>query len=200
MSQAGADWGRLYYSTDMNASALLAGAALAMFGVPPLRHGRALGLAAMAVLLVLCLTMTGRTEAGRTALVMVGFPLAIAASVILIAAAMNSRSGWLAMRPLVFLGGISYGLYLWHTGLNTMADVDYGMGVTARLVIVPLSIFIAYASWRLWETRFRSARQQTELDDSGFVPEAGSRGGSVQVDAPLQPDLALVPNRATVLD
>jgi peptidoglycan/LPS O-acetylase OafA/YrhL len=69
---------------------------------------------------------------------MVGFPLAIAASVILIAAAMNYRFGWLAVRTIMFLGGISYGLYLWHTGLNTMAGVDYRMRVAARLVIVPL--------------------------------------------------------------
>jgi peptidoglycan/LPS O-acetylase OafA/YrhL len=38
-----------------------------------------------------------------------------------------------------------------------MAEVEYGMDVTARLAIVPLSIVVAYASWRLWESRFRSS-------------------------------------------
>lgn len=158
LAASGADWGRLYYATDTNAASLLAGAALAAAGVASSRRAPAAGVAAIAVLLALSFVVTGHSIDGQRFYVAVGAPIATMASLGLIVAAMNAGSGWLAVRPLVFLGAISYGLYLWHTGLNRIADLDYGWPVEARLILIPTSIVIAAASLRFVEARFRRRR------------------------------------------
>jgi peptidoglycan/LPS O-acetylase OafA/YrhL len=93
-------------------------------------------------------------------MVSIGFPVAIVASGALIVAGLNTRSDWLAARPLVFLGAISYALYLWHTGLNSIMADDYGWGVVPRLLLVPVSIGIAWASLRWVEAPFRRRRSR----------------------------------------
>ena len=159
-------WDRIDYATDVNASALLAGAAIALIGVPTLRHGRLLGVGAIAVLLLLSVTQSGIPWSNAVVLVSVGFPLAIVASGALIVAGLNTRSEWLGARPLVFLGAISYGLYLWHTGLNSVLADDYGWGVGPRLLLVPLSIVIAWASLRWVEAPFRRRRPRPSTADA----------------------------------
>jgi peptidoglycan/LPS O-acetylase OafA/YrhL len=151
-------WDRIDYATDVNAAALLAGAAIALIGVPKITQGRLLGAASVAALVLLALTQSGIPWSNAVILVSVGFPLAIVASGGLIIAGLNTRSEWLGARPLVFLGAISYGLYLWHTGLNAVLADDYGWTVIPRLLLVPLSIAIAWASLRWVERPFRRRR------------------------------------------
>jgi len=63
----------------------------------------------------------------------------------------------LACKPLVFLGGLSYSLYLWHWPV--FAFLRYSLGeslpLPATLAALAASSGLAYLSWRFVETPFR---------------------------------------------
>lgn len=66
----------------------------------------------------------------------------------------------LATRPLVFIGLLSYSLYLWHWPL--LAFVNYWSFVPlakgGKLLLILLTFILAYLSWRFVETPFRLRR------------------------------------------
>ena len=69
----------------------------------------------------------------------------------------------LSLRPVVFIGAISYSLYLWHWPiivLQNMGALPVGNlpSGAVKLVICVLSIVIAAISWRFVETPFREGR------------------------------------------
>jgi peptidoglycan/LPS O-acetylase OafA/YrhL len=116
----GADIYRVYYGTDSHADGLLLGSALGLamaFGLVPKlrpRWSALLGTAGVSVLVGLALlpTVPYRTfdELGQFATVLAG--LAIIWSIV--AAPRSAVPSLLSYKPLVGLGKISYGLYLWH--------------------------------------------------------------------------------------
>jgi peptidoglycan/LPS O-acetylase OafA/YrhL len=63
----------------------------------------------------------------------------------------------LSLRPVVFIGLISYSLYLWHWSLLVLADQATETGLTSRgvLVVIAASFVLAVASWRFVEQPFR---------------------------------------------
>ena len=70
----------------------------------------------------------------------------------------SAATGLLKSRVLVFLGLISYSLYLWHWPLLAFARNIEGGGLIleVRLGIGLASLVLAYLSWRFIETPFRS--------------------------------------------
>lgn len=64
----------------------------------------------------------------------------------------------MSVRPLVFLGLISYSLYLWHWPLLVFAKYVLGLAPLGILVVplLILSLALAYASYRWVETPFRT--------------------------------------------
>jgi len=71
----------------------------------------------------------------------------------------------LSLRPLVFVGLISYSLYLWHWPLTVFQRTD-GIFLTessasAKLILIVLSFGFAYLSWKLVETPFRNLARGT---------------------------------------
>jgi peptidoglycan/LPS O-acetylase OafA/YrhL len=75
----------------------------------------------------------------------------------------NRRNGvstvLLANRPMVFIGLISYSLYLWHWPLMVFArhyHVGEAVPLVVRLPLALLALLLAYLSWRFVETPFRS--------------------------------------------
>jgi peptidoglycan/LPS O-acetylase OafA/YrhL len=78
-----------------------------------------------------------------------GIAVAVVGSVVLVTGA---RTGLLSHPALVWLGSISYALYLWHLPLLT------GTGLHP-LVAVPLAVLIAYGSTRFIEAPFRRLRR-----------------------------------------
>lgn len=63
----------------------------------------------------------------------------------------------LASRPFVFVGLISYSLYLWHWPLFSMAKhLLVEPGLATRLVLIAVSFVLATASWRWIEGPLRS--------------------------------------------
>ena len=69
----------------------------------------------------------------------------------------------LSLRPLVFVGLISYSLYLWHWPVFAFSKHMFVERSTAHLlVLIVLSFVLAVASWRLVETPFRRGNLLSE--------------------------------------
>ncbi len=68
-----------------------------------------------------------------------------------------STTRLLSLRPLVFVGLISYSLYLWHWPALTFAKIYTGGNITGAMVAVLLvcSLVMAVLSWRYIEQPFR---------------------------------------------
>ena len=74
----------------------------------------------------------------------------------------------LSLRPFVFFGLISYSLYLWHWPLMVFQRTDGLLSAespaSARLMLIVISVGIAYLSWKLVETPFRAmARERSKV-------------------------------------
>lgn len=140
--------GRVYFGPDMRCSGLLLGSALAAARAAGLRLPRIpLGsLAALAVIGALAVFAHGSSEFAYAA----GFPLAELAGIVLILAALGGSRA-LMLPPLVWVGTVSYGVYVW---MATVALFDR-QGVTPLL----LAVGAGWASTRFIERRFRRRRQ-----------------------------------------
>src|SRR4029078_13636281 len=75
----------------------------------------------------------------------------------------GSRFGadrFLSTKPLVYLGGISYAVYLWHwpvLGFYSCFNGDFTVGLVAGLGVMAASIALAAISTRLVEAPIRFA-------------------------------------------
>lgn len=151
---------RIYNGFDTHADTLLIGCILAVA-----RPGERLcGLArrfAIVPLLVLAAILTVCSY--RSLFVQtVGFSLAGLATAWVIVAAM--QRGWLkqalSIRPLVYTGKISYGLYLWHVPIIVLGP-KFVHG-TASLLLIPLSFVAATLSYALVEKPFLRLKARFE--------------------------------------
>jgi len=100
----------------------------------------------------------------------IGFDI-IAACAAWIILALNESSPFkslLMTKPMVFLGTISYGMYLWHAFFTS---VMLGKGVKTEyvlLAILPLTIGFASASYYLLEKPFLNLKDKLGSDRSGL--------------------------------
>lgn len=162
----GAGRNRAYLGTDTRAQGLLVGAALALLlahRTPRLGRGRSAvleitGGAAVAVLAVLMF----RADVHDAFFYRGGFLLVAVAVATVIFAATSSGIGWLrrvlAWRPLVAIGLVSYGLYLFHLPVYTWltprrTDLDRVPLLVARLAVTGI---VAVASYRFVERPVRT--------------------------------------------
>jgi peptidoglycan/LPS O-acetylase OafA/YrhL len=127
--------GWVYNATDTNAAALLVGCFLGVARPGPWRF---VGWSIPALLLMMLLPIFG--EEGP-AFLWGGF-VAIALGVLAIQYTVT-QPAWLEAPPIVWLGEISYGIYLWHY-------VFLGIGLNAW-VVLPLTVVIAAISWHFLE-------------------------------------------------
>ncbi|OKJ17454.1 hypothetical protein AMK19_03650 [Kitasatospora sp. CB01950] len=61
----------------------------------------------------------------------------------------------LALKPLVWVGGISYSLYLWHWPLLVAAQAEWGTGTKVGVAAVAVSVLPAWLSHKLVENPIR---------------------------------------------
>ena len=147
----GASDDRVYFAPDTNLDGLVLGAALAFQRrIGPLQPSRVpvAVAAALAVLIVGLIPSLAITESSV-------LPIFELSAVLVVAAAV---SGTLRLpRPLVWLGGISYSLYLWHFVVLWAFDWHY------PVLAVAVSVAAAWASTTWIEKPFRRARARKAI-------------------------------------
>ena len=149
----------VFYLTPFRAWELALGALLSIGVFPALQteFGRS-SCGAIGMLLLLGAIFLGSSSSPlllMTALASVGAVLVIASS--------EHGISWvgrlLSLRPIVFIGLISYSLYLWHWPLIVFQRTDGLLGVSGemtKLALIVVSIGIAWLSWKYVEMPFRS--------------------------------------------
>lgn len=182
----GGDTARAYYGTDTRSFAVLAGAVVAAgLRAPRVRSllagpvGRTAAVVGTAVLGVAWVALEGTDSILYEGLLPV---LGILAAVIVGSLAVG-RGGALAavleLGPLVGLGLVSYGLYLWHWPVYVVIDADrvgFG-GLGLACLRIGVSLALALASYRFVEhpvrTRVRTARWRAALPAGVAAASAG---------------------------
>jgi peptidoglycan/LPS O-acetylase OafA/YrhL len=174
------DRSAVFYMLPTRAWELLTGSLLAIAALPRIRNTVVLNaVAGLGLLLMLysIFSFTGETPFPG------GYALIPAAGAALVIYTGNSGptlvNQLLSIRPLVFVGLISYSLYLWHWPLIVYARilkvVDFTTTEQYQLLVV--TFILAVLSWRYIETPFRNRRF---LQHKGSV-FAGSLAASVVV-------------------
>jgi peptidoglycan/LPS O-acetylase OafA/YrhL len=169
----GPDWHtqRAYYGTDARAQALLIGALLAaVLGdratLPTRMHvavRRPLAIGGAAVAVGLAVAFHAAPSSGDEIYRGWYAVVAVAAAVV-IATVVSAPEGTLprvlSLRPLTWLGGISYSLYLWHWPMFLLLSAGRThLGETPLLAVrVVASVAVAAASHRFVEVRYAKAR------------------------------------------
>ena len=89
-----------------------------------------------------------------------GNSIAAAASAIVVAGVVTRAPRWLTATPLVALGRVSYGVYLWHLPIFVIATsrVPTGAWPVAVLIGTGLTLIAAATSWRVVERPFERRR------------------------------------------
>jgi peptidoglycan/LPS O-acetylase OafA/YrhL len=146
---------RIYDGADTRATALVAGAGLAIY-----RHRRGLIVGEGAGQLAACVLLGGvffgwAVDFWPT----VGQPVFELGVVLLIAAALNetSMARGLTTRPLVWVGERSYSIYLWQVAGGACVYV-LGSGVLPTITALVVTFVCADLSYRFVETPFRHRR------------------------------------------
>jgi peptidoglycan/LPS O-acetylase OafA/YrhL len=151
----------VFYLTPFRAWELGLGALLAIkfIPVPKTEFGKDIcGMTGL--LLLLGVIFFGSASAPlllMTALAGIGATLVIASS----ESGVSTVGRMLSLRPLVFVGLISYSLYLWHWPLIVFQRTDAlvlsdSSSIVTKLALIAISIGIAFLSWKFVELPFRS--------------------------------------------
>lgn len=158
------DNSRVYLGTDARMGAILAGAALAIFWRPgrvvASTRVKVLDAAGVVAALVLAVAWCG-LRGTSPLLYRGGFWVTEACVLVLIGCAVLGRSSWVAralsIRPLTWLGSISYGVYLWHWPVNVFVSPErmhlHGIGLQA--LRFGITFAIALVSYRYLEQPIR---------------------------------------------
>jgi peptidoglycan/LPS O-acetylase OafA/YrhL len=157
---------RTYYAFDTRADALLIGCAAAI----AVSLGFARNLNRLNVLLVafviVCLIAT---DFASPIMHQGGFTILAAASALLLLNLVSGQEGFLSrlmeMRPLVWIGKISYGLYLWHYPMfkwvrymDAQWPVKLALGLLATFAVASVSFYLFERPLLRFKRRFYYAR------------------------------------------
>ncbi|MEM9750796.1 MAG: acyltransferase family protein [Pseudomonadota bacterium] len=87
----------------------------------------------------------------------------------------------LSLKPIVFVGLISYSLYLWHWPIWVLANYTphQNISLVSQAVWLAASFAAAYLSWRFIETPFRRGRAQNGQDSAHARWPALAAGGAL---------------------
>jgi len=213
---------RVYFGTDTRAQALLAGAAASALlvgdwsslsrGWSPIRFrwgrltARLLSVIGIALLTVAVRYATGSAREFRSGLLIA---VAIAAVLVIAPVALDQRgpvATALAWRPLVWLGTISYGVYLWHWPLFMLVNGErtgwsglslFGLRCAVTLAVSTVSWWLIEQPIRRWRPArvpllpLAGATVATAVAVTMLVVPAGSRRGG-PLDDSLPPGVSPV--------
>lgn len=178
------DPSRAYYGTDTRAAQLLVGAVFAVLVArrrAPMRVtiARRVSIAACAAVIVSFFALTDSDEFMYRG----GFLVFSVVAGILVVATVDTESGVLhkilTSSPAVYIGRISYGLYLWHWPISiAVSDTRTSLsGVSLALVRLAVTFAVSAVSFRLLENPIRhrtgwanfGARKTVALTASGLT-------------------------------
>jgi peptidoglycan/LPS O-acetylase OafA/YrhL len=144
----GANMTRLYRAPDTHSEGLLLGAALAILRQKGFVAGEWAGKLGLALTIPTALAGAWHF----------GLPVFELGALLLVAAAVGSTeiARALSVRPLVWLGTLSYSLYLWHY------PVLWAFNAHNRLLALVVSFVLAWLSYRYVEVPFRRRRTRLE--------------------------------------
>ncbi len=148
--------GFTFYMAPTRAWELLAGSMLALGMVPTLRKGVVRELAAALGLVLIAVAVFAFTK--KTPFPGVAALLPVLGAVLVIHAGEGTLAGrLLSWRPVVFIGLISYSLYLWHWPIIVFIDYYRIERIAGwwTVLVVGASILAAWLSWRFVEQPFR---------------------------------------------
>jgi peptidoglycan/LPS O-acetylase OafA/YrhL len=148
----------VFYLAPFRAWELALGALLSIKFIPaPATEGRKNACGAVGMLLLCGAIFLGSSSAPlllMTSLASIGATLVIASS----EGGISAVGRLLSLRPVVFVGLISYSLYLWHWPLIVFQRTDgllAGSGAMTKLTLIAGLIAIAWLSWKFVELPFR---------------------------------------------
>lgn len=160
LTATGGSWLRMYCGTDTRADALLLGAALSLAlesGLLPVadRLRRLLSVLGPFAALGLVLICLGDSYLGYAFDLCVVWLAVSVFAALMIGAAVLCENGWLArllsVGLLVYIGRISYGLYLWHLPIFILIQSKHWPLPKELVVELPLSATATLASFYLLE-------------------------------------------------
>jgi peptidoglycan/LPS O-acetylase OafA/YrhL len=157
---------RIYFGADTRFDELLAGCALGIWihlPIFPRERMRLLAayLVGPAVLGIVVFTVH---ELRTKTLYRLGWPvIEVAVGIVILALLLGSAGPLqkvLEWRPAVWIGKISYGLYLWHFPILTKTESAYYLGPLRNYVGIALTFAVAAASYYFLELRFLRRKQR----------------------------------------
>ena len=162
-------FGGWYFRTDTKVDALLLGCTIALLLASELPGTRwiarlpigAIGLGSFVALLA----VVPWVDQSRTSFIVQLSAFRLASAGLTLAFVLGRRSkSWLErgfeMRWLRFTGVLSYSLYLWHFPVFALAQHQFGRSLKSLVVELPVTLLLAYGSYRLVEQPFLRARER----------------------------------------
>jgi peptidoglycan/LPS O-acetylase OafA/YrhL len=157
----------VFYLTPFRAWELALGALLSIKFIPapktPFGKNLCGGIGMLLVLGAIFLGSSSVPLLLMTSLASIGATLIIASS----ERGISTVGKWLSLPPVVFVGLISYSLYLWHWPLIVFQRTDGlladSSGALTKLTLIAVSIGIAWLSWKFVEMPFRSKARDTSM-------------------------------------
>jgi peptidoglycan/LPS O-acetylase OafA/YrhL len=167
LTMAGAAAQRIYIAPDTHSDALVLGCLLAVLRRGGLRIPQAAGWLAIAALVI------GSSVISQEVAISYGIaPMAIAATVAVGAALDSGRLGrCLSCRPLVWLGTISYSLYLWHYFVWWLLDYRPFLAMALTFVVATACYYTVERPLR----RVSRSRRTPPGEAGPVLAEAGLR-------------------------
>jgi peptidoglycan/LPS O-acetylase OafA/YrhL len=159
-----ASWSRVAFAPDTRSIAILVGCALALTRLPRIR-----GLEYVALPVVICLFALDFQRVLGIAPTLFLFAIS---SAVLIAACRDrcALAAALSIAPAVFIGRISYGLYLWHVPVFVALGAKTTDPGAETLAAVALTLGVAIASYYLVELPFLRRKRSTRPSAALPVP------------------------------
>jgi peptidoglycan/LPS O-acetylase OafA/YrhL len=199
-----AHFGRWYFRTDTKVDALLLGCTIAVLLASDLPRSRwfarlpvrTIGLASLLAMLAVVpwVDLTRATFMVQLSV----FRLASAGLILALVVGQRFASVLeraLSMRWLRFTGVLSYSLYLWHFPVFMLVQQQLGRSLKSLLVELPVTLLLAYGSYRLVERPFLRARERlpsTQQEPAvrgelASLAGAGTTAGDRRQGAPWTP-------------